>query len=65
MSIRAEVSLAQLLQRILSRVIPEDRKNLEQFLVNVTIFIKRARGMKLTEQEQVHPAHPDFAHYHY
>jgi hypothetical protein len=59
-----EVPIAQLLQRILSRVFPQDRKNLEQFLINVMIFIKKARGMELTELEQLHPAHPDFAHYH-
>ncbi len=64
MGVQAEIPLAQLLQRIVSRVIPEDTKNLEQFLTNVVLFIKRARGMEITEHEQVYPAHPDFAHYH-
>jgi len=55
--------LERLVKRILKKVQPsEDKKDLELFLTNVVLFIKRVEGLELSEDEKKHPPHSQFAH---
>ncbi|UCH02718.1 MAG: hypothetical protein JSV20_02735, partial [Candidatus Bathyarchaeota archaeon] len=55
--------LEQLVKRILSRAEPiEEKKDLELFLTNVMLFIKRVEGLELSENEKKYPPHSQFAH---
>jgi len=40
----------------------EDQADLEHFLTNVILFIKRVAGLELAEEEKQYPAHSQFAH---
>jgi hypothetical protein len=40
----------------------EDKADLERFLTNVMLFIKRVEGLELTDEERQYPAHSQFAH---
>lgn len=58
MRVRVEASLEQSVQQILDRVRPcDDRLDLERFLTNIELIIKRARGEPLSEAERLYPGH--------
>lgn len=60
----AKEQVERLITTILSRSKPRrERKNLEHFLKNVLMFIKRARGIELSDEERKYPTAPYFAHY--
>jgi biotin operon repressor len=55
------------LERVVTRILKtaqprEDKKDLELFLTNVVLFIKRVEGLELSEDEKKYPPHPQFAH---
>ncbi len=53
-----------LMKRILKRSQPiEEKKDLELFLTNVVLFIRRVEGVELSEEEKKYPPHPQFAHH--
>jgi hypothetical protein len=62
MQASSEATLTEQEQRILARVRPWERGDLEQLLVNVRILIKQARGVELTEEERSFPRHPLLSH---
>ncbi|MFW9830830.1 MAG: hypothetical protein ACFFD8_03565 [Candidatus Thorarchaeota archaeon] len=55
--------LERLVHEILTRAQPaEELANLELFLTNVLLFIKRVDGLALSEDDIKYPPHPQFAH---
>ena len=55
--------LEQLMNRILRLAQPqEDIEDLESFLRNVLLFIKRVEGFELSEDEKKYPPHSQFSH---
>ncbi|MFX0078275.1 MAG: hypothetical protein ACFE8O_03460 [Candidatus Hermodarchaeota archaeon] len=55
--------LAQLMNRILKLAQPrDDKEDLELFLTNVLLFIKRIEGLELSEHDKKYPSHSQFSH---
>lgn len=55
--------LAKLTNRILKLAQPrEDKEDLELFMRNVLLFIKRIEGLELSEDEKKYPSHSQFSH---
>lgn len=55
--------LERLVQVVLKKAQPvEELANLELFLTNVLLFIKRVEGLELSEDQTRYPPHPQFAH---
>ncbi len=48
--------------RILSRLDPQDRRDVRSLLRNVTLFIRRIERTHLSEGEKNYPSHPLFSH---
>jgi len=63
MHLRAEVRSEDVVERILARVSTEDRSDLERFLTNLRIIIKKARHEPLTEEERLYPRDSRISHF--
>ncbi len=58
MAIASEEFLDRVENRILNRLVPQERSPVRSLLQNVIILIKRVRGQQLSEDERVYPLHP-------
>ena len=57
------IALQKMIRSIQRQAKPnQDKADLERFLTNVSLFIKRVEGLELTEEEKQYPAHSQFTH---
>ena len=60
----SEEPVEALVESVIARSKPrQERKNLRKFLTDVVIFMKLARGVKLSKEEQNYQSAPFFAHF--